>query len=280
MKYILEEDSSLLDALAKLSPESSKTSHRSWLKHGRVTVDGIPEKLGSRLLKKGQLIELGVKKQFIDEGIKILYEDKHIVVVDKPAGILSVSTAFEKGKTVHALLKDKYHPKRVFVVHRLDQDTSGIMLFALSEEARDALKGIFEEHNIERAYSGIVEGNMPPGSGTWESYLVEDGNYYVRETADPNEGRIAITHYEVHAISKKHTWLNLTLETGRKNQIRVHCSKAGHPIAGDKKYGAKSNPIKRLCLHAHLLAFTHPITHKKMRFESEVPQSFYRILKP
>lgn len=280
MKYIVEKDQPLLEALEKLSKESSKTTLRSWLKDGRITVNGAVEKVGSKMVTQGQVIELGGKSRVLDYGIRILFEDEHFVVVDKPSGLLSVSTAFEKGNTIHAILKKKYFPHRVYVVHRLDQDTSGVMLFALTEKAKEKLKNIFEEHDIDRAYTAIVEGAMPLESGKWESYLFEDANYVMHETKDPEKGELAITHYEVNASSKNFSWLTLKLETGKKNQIRVHCQSALHPIVGDKKYGAVSNTIKRLCLHAHLLGFVHPMTKKKMIFESPVPDAFYRILKP
>jgi 23S rRNA pseudouridine1911/1915/1917 synthase len=278
MKYTAQSDITLFDALIHLSPESSKTNLRSWLKEGRVTVDGEPVKISASLVRKGQVVALGEKARFTSRGnVRILYEDRHIAVIDKPGGLLSVSTNFETGDTAHAILKDHYKPKRVFVVHRLDQDTSGVMMFALSEEARDKLKETFEKHDIERAYTAIVEGAVNPPKGTWESYLYEDAAYVVHSIEDKEVGKLAITHYEVQYVFKRYTTLVLKLETGRKNQIRVHCKDAGHPIVGDKKYGAKSNPIKRLCLHAHLLAFKHPITNKELRFESKLPEEFDKL---
>lgn len=274
MKYRAESDLTLFEALGHLSPESSKTTLRSWLKEGRVTVDGEIAKTANLIVTKGQEVALGARPRFAKGGLRIIYEDRHLVVIDKPAGLLSVATQFEKGETAHGMLKSHYKPKRVFVVHRLDQDTSGVMLFALSEEARDALKALFEQHDIERSYTAIVEGPVNPPTGTWQSYLYEDETYTVHSTPHENEGQLAITHYEVIGVHKRNTTLKLTLETGRKNQIRVHCQDAGHPIIGDRKYGAKTNPIRRLGLHAHLLAFRHPITKQQMRFESPVPESF------
>lgn len=278
MKYTTEENQSLLEALAKLSPESSQTTRRSWLKDGRITVDGEVVRVGSTPVRKGQTVVLGAKSRVIGGNIRIIYEDKHFVIIDKPEGMLSVSTAFEKKETAHALLKEKYRPQRVHVVHRLDQDTSGVMLFALTEEARDQMKKLFEKHEIERAYTAIVEGVMEQEKGIWECYLYEDGNYVVHPTDDEENGELAITHYAVKGRNRRHTQLELKLETGKKNQIRVHCQMAGHPIVGDKKYGAKSSHSKRLCLHAHLLAFVHPVTHKKVRFESPLPETFDRII--
>jgi tRNA pseudouridine32 synthase/23S rRNA pseudouridine746 synthase/23S rRNA pseudouridine1911/1915/1917 synthase len=268
----------LLDLLIEQFPESSKTTIRSWIKEGRVSVDGKPVTIASMIIAPEQKIILGNRKKFLEEGIRILYEDSHIVAVDKPEGILSVATDFQKQLTVHAFLKKRYYPAPAQVVHRLDQETSGVMIFARSNVAWDRLKKIFEAHDIERSYTAIVEGHFIKPSGTWQGYLVEDANYHVHQTKDETEGRLAITHFEVKAISKRYSRINCRLETGRKNQIRVHCQDAGYPIAGDKKYGAMTDPIKRLCLHAHFLSFNHPITGKKMSFESPIPEGFFKLV--
>lgn len=277
MKHTVKTNQTLLEAVALLSPESTKTTHRSWIKEGRITVDGQVVKVSSTPVRIGQEIVLGQRTRFIDEKIKIYYEDDHLVVIEKPSGLLSVSTDFQKVKTAHHLLKKHYHPRKVFVVHRLDQDTSGVMLFAFTEIACDRLKAMFEEHSVERVYHAVVEGRIEEESGTWKSYLYEDANYVVHSTNDSNKGQIAITHYEVEGYSNKNTALTLTLETGRKNQIRVHCKDAGHSVLGDRKYGSTRDPIKRLCLHAHVLGFSHPITHKKLRFESPDPLAFQKL---
>lgn len=278
MKYKSKQNQTLLEALQCLSPESSRTTLRSWLKEGRVYVNGVVNTNGSIVLKGEEEILLGAKKKIIDNGIEILYEDEHFVVIDKPSGLLSVSTAFEKGETAHHILKRYYRPKKVNVVHRLDQETSGVMLFALSDVAYDKFKDLFEKHDLERIYIAIVEGSLKAKSGTWKSYLFEDENYYVHSVKDENKGRLAITHFNVRQTSSKYTLLELKLETGRKNQIRVHCLDAKHPVVGDKKYGSSTNPIKRLALHAHSLSFIHPITGKKMMFKSPLPESFSRLV--
>jgi 23S rRNA pseudouridine1911/1915/1917 synthase len=282
MQHIALSDLPLLEALSTFFPQSSKTTLRSWIKDGRVEVDGQQIKTvnASTLVLKGQTISVGQRRKFIPHHIEILHEDEDFVVIDKPSGLLSVSTAFETTETAFAVLKNYYRNRKVYVVHRLDQDTSGVMLFAFNPETCESLKKIFAAHAIERAYIGIIEGQLPSPKGIWKSRLYEDGNYVVRVTADENEGEEAITHYETIATSKRYSWLNLTLETGKKNQIRVHCQVTGHPIVGDKKYGAESNPVRRLCLHARLLAFNHPLTHKKLSFESPAPQEFYRLVKP
>lgn len=278
MKYIAQSDLTLLETLVQMFPTSSKNTLRSWIQEGRIEVDQRTAKQASFKVLKNQCVTVGQRKKMLRPGIPIVYEDHDLIVVDKPSGLLSVASLFEKGETMHALLKEHYHPRKVFVVHRLDQDTSGVMVFALNQESCDELKVLFEMHAIERAYTAIVEGELCPSTGTWQSYQYEDSQYRVHETSDKTKGRLAITHYRTLASSKRYSLLEMQLETGRKNQIRVHCQSAGHPIVGDKKYGAQSNPLKRLCLHAHLLAFQHPFNKKSMRFESPIPEEFNRLI--
>lgn len=275
MKYTTPHPITLLQALEQLSPESSKTTLRSWLKEERVYVDGKMAKLGNLPLTQGQTVELKAKPKMLAGSIKILFEDRHLVVVDKPTGILSVAAAYETVKTVHSFLKEKYRPNKVYVIHRLDQDTSGVMMFALSEKAYSKLKQMFERHDLQRGYIGIVEGQIEPPEGTWISYLYEDEQYYVHSSQDPQNGPKAITHYKTEFSSPKYSRVMFTLETGRKNQIRAQCQEAGHPIVGDKKYGSRHNPIKRMCLHAYLLSFKHPITMKNLKFVSPIDWNFY-----
>lgn len=279
MQKIVDTESPLLEILAGMAPGSSKTTLRSWLKEERVAVDGQVVKRGDILLKKGQKVTVGAKVQYIGENIRIIYQDAHLIAIDKPSGMLSVATAFEKGETAHALLKGHFHPRKVYVVHRLDQDTSGVILFALSEKGYEGLKQLFEKHDIERSYCAIVEGIVKPEKGTWQSFLYEDSQYMVHSTPNADEGSLAITHYRVENHTSRFSRLILNLETGKKNQIRVHCQDHGHPVVGDKKYGAGTDSGNRLCLHAQSIAFVHPVTGKKMRFSSPVPEVFNRLVK-
>ena len=188
--------------------------------------------------------------------------------------MLSVATDKDDGfESVHSILKE-YCGKKVFPVQRLDRETSGVMMFALSEPARKVLQRQFKEHSITREYRAIVEGVVQEDKGTWRSHLKEDKAFFVR--ANPS-GVLAITHYKVLTRSPSHTQLKIHLETGKKNQVRVHCSEAGFPIVGDRRYGASSNPLKRLGLHAHLLGFVHPSTNNKMCFKSPLPPKFAHI---
>lgn len=278
MKSVVKRVCTLIEVLEEMSPSSSKTTLRSWLKEGRVLVDGVSVKLANSTVEPGQEISLEKAKKIIYPNITVLYEDPHFIVIDKPQGLLSVATDFEKSACAHAYLKKIFKPRRVFVVHRLDQETSGVMVFALSEKAYHGFKNLFLHHALDRCYTAIVEGSPKQKSGTWVSFLFEDQNYYVSSVSNPSIGERAETHFRVLKEGKKYSSLELKLETGKKNQIRVHCYDAGCPIAGDEKYGAKTNPIKRLCLHAHLLAFDHPVTEKPMRFVSEVPKSFFSLV--
>ena len=283
MKYTVKESQNILEALASLAPEASKTTHRSWIKEGRVLIDGNPAPLGSAIVGKGQTVSLSTKSRFAKQRVRLIYEDPHLVIVDKPEGLLTVATAFEKGETVHAFLKGHFKPGKVYVVHRLDQDTSGVMMFARSEKMKEGLKDLLEKHEVDRIYYALVEGCPEPLEGTWESYQIEDKNYVVKNltSTKPGKGEMmageakkAITHYKVVQRAKKYSLLEVRLDTGRKNQIRAHCQMAGIPVVGDKKYGARSNPLKRLGLHASFLGFVNPVTGKKMQFSSPVPEVF------
>ena len=274
MKFTAPSDLTLLDALKQLCPESSLNTLKSWIREGRITLDGTPAKQTNAQVLKGQQIELASRTRYLEGGLRVIYEDSDLAVIDKPSGVLSVATAFDKEKTAHAYLKNHYRPKNVYVVHRLDQDTSGVMVFVFKNTIFQKMKKIFEKHAIERIYYAIVEGHVQPSKGTWKSYLYEDANYHVHSAPFEHAGVLAITHYEVKSTNKSYSLLELKLETGRKNQIRVHCQQAGHPVVGDKKYGAKTNPLKRLGLHAYSLAFEHPGTHKKMSFISPLPEKF------
>lgn len=274
MKTIVQKNSALLDVLKELSPDSSKNTLKSWVEKGRVWVDNAVAKKSHVEVKAGQAVSVGPKASFTDEGIKIVYEDRYLVVLDKPETLLSVATLKEEERTVHAILKKRLG-KAVFAVHRLDRDTSGLMMFAYTKEARELLKKKFEVHAVLRHYIALVQGVLKEKKGTWKSYLIEDTNYRVYSVPSGNGGaQLAITHYEVLDEKPTFSCVRFALETGRKNQIRVHCKDAGHPILGDEKYGSTVDPYHRLCLHAFQLEFVHPFTNKKMSFKSQLPAAF------
>jgi 23S rRNA pseudouridine1911/1915/1917 synthase len=270
MKTQVQENSYLLDVLQALSPDSSKNNLKSWVEKGRVFVDGSVVKKFQLELKAGQEVTVGPKASFTDEGIKIVYEDRYLVVLDKPDTLLSVATLTEEERTVHTILKRRLG-KAVFAVHRLDRDTSGLMMFAYTKETQSRLKKQFEVHAVQRHYIALVEGTLKEKKGTWKSYLQEDAVYRVYSAPT---GQLAITHYEVLDEKPTFSCVRFALETGRKNQIRVHCKDAGHSILGDEKYGSTIDPYHRLCLHALKLEFVHPYSQKKLSFKSTIPHAF------
>jgi tRNA pseudouridine32 synthase/23S rRNA pseudouridine746 synthase/23S rRNA pseudouridine1911/1915/1917 synthase len=216
-------------------------------------------------------------------GLPILHEDKEIIVVVKPAGLLTIGTDREKSRTAHYLLNDyirKGNPKsrnRIYVVHRLDKDTSGVLVFAKSEPTKKFLQENWE--NTEKHYLAIVHGRLTEKEGTFSSYLVENMAQRVYTTDDATKGKLSQTVYKVSEESKKFSLIDIHLLTGRKHQIRVHFAEKGHPIVGDMKYGRINIRSGRLALHARSIAFTHPFTHKRMTFDTGIPEDFIRIFR-
>jgi len=220
--------------------------------------------------------------KLLSRGLKILYEDRDILVVDKPAGLLTVGTPTEKFKTAEAILTDyvrKGAPKsrrRIYVVHRLDQWTSGVMLFAKSAEAAQRLKAGWKD--TVKKYLAVVHGRPARKEGVITSYLAEDRAYEVRSTADSSRGKLSRTAYRVLKEAERFSLLEINLLTGRKNQIRVHLADEGHPIVGDRKYGKNQEGYERLALHARSISFEHPFSGRRMTFEAEVPKAFQRLI--
>lgn len=277
VRFKVEKDGVLLELLAGWFPEASRTTLRDMLQQGRVAVDDEIEKNARRKLLKGNRVEVGKRTTAsnLTPEIALLYEDDDLLVVVKPAGLLTVAAKGEQDETVqrhlNAYMKSK-RGSRVHLVHRLDRDTSGVMMFAKNFGTRELLKDTFAAHDIDRVYIAIVEGKPPAEQGTIRSYLLEDEkSLMVHSVKDSKAGKLAITHYKVLESGKRYTKLEVRLETGRKNQIRVHFSESGFPIAGDSRYGAKSDPVGRLALHAFLLGFKHPHTGKMMRFTAPIP---------
>lgn len=265
---------SLKEALSKLFPDSSRSKLKNWLEMGRFSIDG------KRAEKENQILDEGMVLSAIDRfvapkvpGLTLLYEDRHLVVIDKPSGLLSVPLDDEKNSHRHALglLKKHLHTDQIFAVHRIDREASGVLIFAKGKESEERLKKLFELHDLKRQYLAIVEGKLLENEGTWKEKLLELPNYDV--VVSP-EGKEAITHFKVIRRSPKYSFLQVTLETGRKHQIRVHCQRKGFPILGDFRYGALENPLGRLALHAELLELVHPFTKKPLSFKSPIPRAF------
>lgn len=221
------------------------------------------------------------RNRFAARDLAVVYEDKDILVVDKPAGLLAVATAHEKERTVHALLTEYLRKgcgrsrKRLFVVHRLDRDTSGLLIFAKSEEAMLRLKEHWKEY--EKKYLAIVHGRLKKDSGVITSYLAEDEELLMYSTQDGSKGKLARTAYRVLKTTSRYSLVELTLLTGRKNQIRVHMADIGNPIVGDTWYSEDGDKYPRMALHAWSLSFTHPFSRKPLSFVSDLPPFFTKL---
>lgn len=213
--------------------------------------------------------------------IDIIYEDKEIIVVNKPAGLLCISTDKQKDITMYRMVSDylkKSNPKsKIYVVHRLDKDTSGIVVFAKNVSIKLALQNNWNEIVTKRGYVAIVEGVVAKDRGVVKNYLKETKTLLVYSSND-KRGKLAITEYRKVMSNGIYTLMDINIKTGRKNQIRVHMKDIGNVIVGDKKYGSKKNPIRRLCLHANVLEFIHPITKKKMSFEIDIPDTLINLV--
>jgi len=222
-------------------------------------------------------------KKYQPKGLEILYEDRDLLVVNKSNGLLTVGTDREKDKTAFALLNNYVRKgnsrskNRVYIVHRLDRETSGVLVFTKSDKARRYLQDNWV--SFDKMYFAIVYGKMQEKEGLITSYLLENKAHRMYSVNDPNKGKLSKTGYKVIKESKTFSLLEISLLTGRKNQIRVHLSEKGHPVAGDKMYGKKDKGIKRLALHAASISITHPYSKKKMVFETEAPVYFKTLMK-
>ena len=210
--------------------------------------------------------------------LDIVYQDKDIIVVNKDAHLLTIGTEKERDNTLyHKVLmyeKTKRKSNKIFIVHRLDKETSGLVLFAKREEIKDILQNNWDIYAIERKYVAVVEGKLKKKEDTLKNHLMENSIHHVYVS---DNGKLAITKYKVLKESKSYSLLDIVITTGRKNQIRAQLSNIGSPIIGDKNYNAKTNPLRRLGLHANKLVIRHPITNEVMTFESKVPSEFMRM---
>lgn len=216
------------------------------------------------------------------KGLSVIHEDRDIIVVEKPTGLLTMGTERDKSRTAHSILNEyvrKGDPRsrnRVYIVHRLDRDTSGILIFAKSESAKTFLQGHWQE--TDKHYLAIVHGAMTPKAGTISSYLVENSAFNVYSTPDQTLGKLSHTEYTNLKESKGFSLLDVHLLTGRKHQIRVHMSECGHPVVGDKKYGKGNDSHATLALHARSISFTHPVNGRRLAFETGIPAFFTRLI--
>ncbi|HOJ66730.1 MAG TPA: RluA family pseudouridine synthase [Paludibacteraceae bacterium] len=281
----VSENALLLDFLLKSMNHKSRNSVKSLLKHGQIVVNGKTITRYDYPLKLGDIITVGNHQSIVEKNIpqmRILYEDDDIIVIDKEAGLLTITTGNGIDITAVSLLKDyvqKQSPyNKIYTVHRLDQMTSGVLVFAKNSEAQHQLRDNWHNMVTKRTYVAVVEGKMDESAGKISSWLTENKkNYMVYSSPVDNGGKLAITRYKVLQTSDQFSLLELELETGRKNQIRVHLKYLGHPIVGDRKYGA-STSIGRIALHARVLEFYHPVSGEIMHFETPVPHLFLRLL--
>ncbi len=284
--YLPQGDTTLLPFLIESMPQRKRTSIKELLKHNQVAINNIPTTQFDTEIHFGDTVKVNLTREFrlfYHRRIKLVYEDDDIIVINKGYGLLSMGTDKVKEGTAYSIVRDyiKWQDPRnkLFIVHRLDRDTSGLMMFAKNEQAKDTMQHNWNNMVLNRKYLAVVEGKVEQESGSVRSYLAETSQYEVYSTQNPDEGQLAVTRYRTLKCKNGYTLLEVELDTGRKNQIRVHMKDLGHPIAGDRKYGAKSSPIHRLALHAQTLRFVHPVTRREMNFETPIPTSFASMVK-
>lgn len=284
--YLPQEDTTLMQFLLTTLPDNKRTRIKEMLKHKQVAVNEVPTSQFDTALTPGDVVKVNFSREFrvfYNRRIELVYEDDDILVVNKGYGLLSMGTDRVKEGTAYSIMRDylkwKDPRNKIFIVHRLDQHTSGLMMFAKTIEAKETMQHNWNNMVLNRKYLAVVEGKVEEPEGTIRSYLAETSQYEVYSTDNPEEGQLAVTRYKTLRSRNGYTMLEVELDTGRKNQIRVHCKDLGHPIAGDRKYGAKTSPIHRLALHAQTLRFVHPITRKEMNFTTPIPPNFASMVK-
>lgn len=276
----------LMEFLLESLPGKSRTTVKSLLAHHQVSVEHKAVTSFNHPLKPGQQVTVNwtrVQQKSSLKGVRIVFEDPYLVVIEKSPGLLSIATDKEKERTAYRILSDSAKKvdrrTRIFVVHRLDKDASGLMMFSKSKSVQAALQGSWPRDVLERTYVVAVEGVVEQDQGTLTSWLKETKALTMLSSPVPNGGQKAVTRYRVLRRGKGFSLLEVELETGRKNQIRIHMKDLGHPVVGDRKYGALLRPMNRLALHARVLAFKHPVTGEVLRFETSVPKSFLDLFR-
>ena len=281
--YTVTEPNTLLPFLLSHVKGKSRNNVKSLLARRLVAVDGVPLSRFDTPLSPGQQVALLPSSAPKADALPfpLLYEDEHLIVVNKPAKLLSVATDKEKARTAYHMVTDYVKARRVgdriFVLHRLDRDTSGVLMFARDPETKELFQSHWNEMVTRRGYLAVVEGTPKPDRDTIRSFLVETDTHLSFSGAPGKGAKEAITSYQVVKTGGGYALLDINIETGRKNQIRVHMKELGHPVAGDKQYGARTNPIGRLCLHANELSFTHPATGEQITFKAKMPKDFNRV---
>ena len=278
--YVVEQDAPLLEYLLQTIKGQSRSKIKATLQGRGIKVDGKYVTQFDYPLKKGMKLSVSKSKRndvFKSRYVKLIYEDRYIVVVEKNIGILSMA-AGHSSLNVKSILDDYFHKThqkcRAHVVHRLDRDTSGLMIYAKDMETEQILEHEWHQIVYDRRYVAVLSGEVVDEGGTIANWLKDNKAYITYSSEEDNGGKYAVTHYHTLARTTEHSLVEFKLETGRKNQIRVHAADMGHPVCGDTKYGNGDDPLHRLCLHAFLLCFYHPVTKERMEFESPVPTAF------
>ncbi len=263
----------------------SRNKIKATLQGRGVRVDGKVVTQFDYPLKPGMKVSISRNKRgdtFRNRFVKIVYEDRHIIVIEKAVGILSVALG-KNSLNVKSILNDYLSKTRqrctAHAVHRLDRDTSGLMMYAKDMDTARVLELNWHRIVYDRRYVAVVSGEVGPDYGTISSWLRDTSACVVVSSPVDNGGKFAVTHYRTLARTTEHSLVEFRLETGRKNQIRVHSADMGHPVCGDDKYGNGDDPLRRLCLHAHVLCFTHPVTGERMEFDTVVPAGFRKMFK-
>lgn len=284
-KILVNEENSLLPFLFRLLHEQSKSSIKALLGHGQILVNGKVTAQFNTPLVPGDEVTISYERGkvvFSNPLLTIIWEDDDLIVVNKKEGLLSVASTRVKERTAYHLLSDyvkKSDPRnKIFVLHRLDRDTSGLMMFAKNPAVQKTLQSNWNQMITQRTYVAVVEGRPEKDTDLIVSNLVENAKMQVYVTTE-GDGKEAITRYHLLKSNGNYSLLALDLETGRKNQIRAQMQSIGHSIAGDYKYGAETDPAGRLMLHAQRLFFVHPSTGEEMQFETRIPDKFSSIVK-
>lgn len=283
-RLTVNEEATLLPFLLATLKEQSRSSVKGLLGRGQIAVNGQVTRQFDTPLRPGDTVSVNYgrgKVEFNNPLLRILWEDDDLIVVNKKEGLLSVATERERIRTAYRILGDYLkrndpHAK-IFILHRLDRDTSGIMMFAKNPMVKEKLQSNWNEMITQRAYVAVVEGRPEKDNDLIVSNLTQNDHMQVYVTS--GEGKEAITRYRLLQSNGAYSLLELELETGRKNQIRAQMQSIGHPVAGDTKYGAETNPAGRLMLHARKLCFIHPTTGEEMRFETRVPELFASVVR-
>ena len=285
-RYDVEEPQGLLAFLLEHVKGESRNKVKQTLQGRGIRVNGKTVTQFDFALQPGMTVDVSRTKRnnllLRNRYVRLVYEDKWLVVVEKQPGILSMA-AGHKSLNVKAVLDDYFRKTKqgctAHVVHRLDRDTSGLLIYAKDMETEQLLERSWHETVYDRRYVAVVSGEMEEDEGTMASWLKDNAAYYTYSSPVDNGGKYAVTHFFTLDRTTEHSLVEFKLETGRKNQIRVHAADMGHPVCGDAKYGNGDNPIGRLCLHAFLICFIHPRTKERLEFETPVPPAFRALFK-